>query len=137
MRLFVDTSAFLAVINANDRYHPEAKKAWQTILDGDVRLTTSNYVLLETTALLQHRFGMEGLRLFINSILPIMQIIWVDPVYHQLGMSGLLAASRRDLSLVDCISFAVMRQEALELVFAFDVHFQEQGFTLIPNLSHP
>ncbi len=42
--------------------------------------------------------------------------------------SALLAANRRQLSLVDCVSFVVCRQRQLEQVFAFDTHFSEQGF---------
>ena len=135
MKIFIDTSAFLAIINANDRVHAQAKIVWEDILTNDFLLISSNYILLETTALLQHRFGIEALRSFNKNILPIIQIIWIDPTYHNSGMSGLLAANRRDLSLVDCTSFEVMRQEALEHVFAFDPHFREQGFILMPGES--
>jgi predicted nucleic acid-binding protein len=41
------------------------------------------------------------------------------------------AANRRSLSLVDCVSFVVMRQLAIRDAFAFDRHFEEQGFTLV------
>ena len=38
----------------------------------------------------------------------------------------------RQLSLVDCTSFVVMRQIGIDDVFAFDRHFAEQGFTVLP-----
>ncbi len=41
----------------------------------------------------------------------------------------MLAANRRQLSLVDCVSFAAMRELGIEHYFAFDQHFDEQGFT--------
>ena len=50
---------------------------------------------------------------------------------HRSGVGALLSASRRDLSLVDCVSFEVMRTSGINTVFAFDKHFNEQGFTLI------
>ncbi len=132
MSIFIDTAAFLAVLNANDRFHALARGTWSEILLSDQDLFSSNYVILETTALLQHRFGLEALRLFENDILPVVEIVWVDRVIHDQSMSALLAANRRDLSLVDCTSFIIIRQIGMEKVFTFDAHFREQGFDLIP-----
>ena len=133
MNIFIDTAAFLAVLNANDRFHGLAKPAWDEILSSDAALFTSNYVLLETTALLQHRFGIEAVRLFESDILPILEIVWVDETIHQQGMSALLVANRRELSLVDCTSFEIMRQKGMEAAFTFDAHFRVQGFMVIPE----
>ena len=68
MNVFIDTAAFLAVLNANDRFHPSANQVWNEILSTDSVLFSSNYVILETTALLQHRFGIEAVRLFESDI---------------------------------------------------------------------
>jgi len=38
---------------------------------------------------------------------------------------------RKKLSLVDCVSFNLMRRLGVKKVFAFDPHFKEQGFTLV------
>jgi len=48
-------------------------------------------------------------------------------------MGALLTAAARDLSLVDCVSFAIMRERNLDTAFAFDRHFTQQGFTCIPE----
>ncbi len=48
-------------------------------------------------------------------------------------MSALLAASRRKVSLVDCLSFEVMRRYGIRSAFAFNSHFSEQDFLLIPS----
>ena len=59
--------------------------------------------------------------------------MWVDEIIHKQGMSALLAANLRNLSLVDCTSFEIMRQIGLDKVFTFDPHFSEQGFKVIPE----
>jgi predicted nucleic acid-binding protein len=133
MSIFVDTAAFLAVLNANDRFHPLARQTWGEILSADHFLLSSNYILLETTALLQHRFGVEAVRLFESDILPVVEITWVDKAIHKQAMSALLAANLRNLSLVDCTSFEIMRETGLDTVFTFDTHFHEQGFKVIPE----
>ena len=133
MNLFVDTAAFLAILNTDDRFHPAAKETWKEVLTSDTILFTSNYIILETTALLQHRFGIDALRLFEIDILPVLEIAWVDKETHMKAMSALLVANRRDLSLVDCTSFEIMRQAGIEVAFTFDSHFREQGFMVLPE----
>ena len=88
--------------------------------------------ILETIALLQHRFGVEAVRLFESDILPVIVIAWVDESIHTKGLSALLTANRRDLSLVDCTSFEILRQTGLYEVFTFDPHFAELGFKVRP-----
>ena len=137
MKIFVDTAAFLAVLNANDRFHLPARRTWGEILSSESSLSSSNYVILETTALLQGRFGMEAVRLFESDILTVVDIVWVDETIHNRGMSALLAANRRDLSLVDCTSFEILRQTDQDEIFTFDPHFRQQGFKVIPEIDAP
>jgi predicted nucleic acid-binding protein len=133
MNIYIDTAAFLATLNINDRYHPSARKTWDEILASASTLFSNNYVILETTALLQHRFGIEAVRLFESDIIPVLEIAWVDKDIHTQAMSALLVANRRNLSLVDCTSFEIMRQIGIETAFTFDPHFSEQGFTVFPE----
>lgn len=137
MNIFIDTAAFLSILNANDQFHPAARQSWEEMLLSDCGLFSSNYVILETTALLQHRFGIEAVRLFESDILPVLEVNWIDELIHKQAMSALLAANRRSLSLVDCTSFEIMRQLGMDKVFTFDPHFRKQGFELIPSNGMP
>lgn len=94
-------------------------------------LITSNYVLVESFALIQHRLGMEAVRGFQEDMLPLINIEWVNAETHKFGISVLLTVSKRKLSLVDCVSFEIMRTLGIKTVFAFDSHFSEQGFNRI------
>jgi uncharacterized protein len=132
MSCFVDTSAFLAVLGRDDCNHKRAKLIWVHLLEQRTPLVTSSYVLSETTAVIQHRMGIDAVRVFHHDIYPILTIEWIDGALHEKGIGGILAAGRKNLSLVDCVSFEVMRQLGIRKTFAFDKHFKEQGFDLIP-----
>jgi predicted nucleic acid-binding protein len=132
MRIFVDTSAFFALLDSDDSNHKKADKVWRSILDPENILVSSNYILVESFALIQHRLGTEAVNAFQEDILPVINIEWIDSGVHRSGVSALLAASRRKLSLVDCTSFEIMRNAGIKTVFAFDSHFKEQGFTCMP-----
>jgi len=132
MSVYVDTSAFLAVLDADDANHEPAKQTWTGLLRARETLVTSNYVLVETFALVQHRLGMEAVRTLQEDVVPVLHVEWVGEELHQQAVGALLAANRRNLSLVDCASFAVMRRLGLRRAFAFDGHFSEQGFECLP-----
>jgi predicted nucleic acid-binding protein len=132
MRIFNDTSSFYALLDRDDENHQKAKKAWSDILRAESALITSNYVLVETFALLQHRLGIEAVRGFQDDIVPLADIEFVTSEIHRSGVASVLSAARRNLSLVDCTSFEVMRTLEVKTLFAFDPHFREQGFLVIP-----
>jgi predicted nucleic acid-binding protein len=132
MRVFIDTSAFYALLDRDDTNQEAAASAWTSILSSDNTLITSNYILVETCALLQNRLGIAATRAFQEELVPIMNIEYVNPELHRSGMAALLAAARRNLSLVDCVSFEIMRMLGVKDAFTFDPHFKQQGFHTIP-----
>ena len=97
------------------------------------RLVSSNYVLLETTALLQSRIGLDAVRAFHSNVLPALEIVWINRQTHERTVASLLAANRRQLSLVDMTNFSLMRERRIDTAFTFDTHFAEQGFAVIPD----
>lgn len=131
MKVFVDTSAFLALLDEKDYQTATAWAIWQHLGEAKAELTTTNYVQVETTALLQNRLGLEAVRDFQKFFVPFISGIWVDAALHNIGVSLMLTVNRRKLSLVDCVSFVAMRESGIEHYFAFDEHFDEQGFTAV------
>lgn len=130
--VFVDTSAFYAVFDADDENHVRARTEWDRLLEQGVRLLTSSYVLVETAALLQHRLGLPPVRSFHEDVSPMLLVDWVSQERHRAAMEALLVAGRKKLSLVDCTSFQIMRERAVQKAFCFDRHFREQGFEVLP-----
>jgi uncharacterized protein len=130
--VFVDTSAIYAVFDSSDRWHDAASRQWRDLTKADVPLHTSNYVVVELSTLLQMRLGVSAAEALSIYVVPWLHVVWVDATTHDKAMAGVLAARRRDLSLVDCTSFAIMRSLGLRKVFTFDPHFAEQGFEVLP-----
>ena len=132
MKIYIDTSAFYALVNKKDEYHKNAQKVWSEILKNGNTLFTSNYVLVESIALIQHRLGMKALVETYEVLLPLLNVEWIDAMIHKTAISALFTASKRGLSLVDCVSFEIMRNLGIETAFSFDPHFKQQGFKSIP-----
>lgn len=133
MTTFADTSALYAVLDADDEFHARAGEAWVSFLSEDATLVTTTYVLVETFALVQARLGMEAVRALSDQLLPAVRTVVATEEDHRGAVQALLAADRRDLSLVDCTSFLVMRRLGLRSVFTFDADFRNQGFEVVPG----
>ncbi len=133
MSIFIDTSGFIAVLDKDDASHTEAAKTWMDILTSEEDLVTTNYVLVETCALVQNRLGMAAIKVFQEDIVPVLRIEWIDKAVHYAATGILLAAVRKKLSLVDCVSFETMRLLGITTAFTLDKHFKEQGFTSLPD----
>lgn len=129
--IYVDTSAFLAIMDVKDINHLKAEMLWAERVKA-TRFITNSYALIETIALVQSRLGLEALRTLSQDILPVVEIDWLGPEEHEEAVNSVLTANRRQLSLVDCSSFATMRRLRIETVFTFDEHFKEQGFKVLP-----
>lgn len=135
MALLADTSALYASIDGSDGQHQSANHGWTMIAARREVLLTSNYVVLETIALLHRRLGLTAVRRFQAEFVPVLAVHWVDEDLHERAINALLAVGRRDLSLVDCVSFEVMRRLGLDTAFAFDTHFAQQGFRPFPVIG--
>jgi uncharacterized protein len=129
--VFVDTSAFFAILDADDHNHAAAGHVWKTLLEQSAVLVCSNYILIECFALLQRRLGLQAARVFQSDVVGVLQVRWVDEALHAAGVAALLTAGLRQLSLVDCVSFELMRRLGLTSAFAFDQEFADQGFSCL------
>ena len=132
MSIFIDTSGLIAVLDRDDADHGGAAEAWQHILTSPETLVTTNYVLVETCALVQNRLGMAAVKVLQEDVVPALRIEWIDKTVHQAAMGLMLAAVRKKLSLVDCVSFEIMRLLGATTAFTLDRHFKEQGFICLP-----
>ena len=126
----LDTSALLALVVGSDEAHEEAREGFGRLRAERASLVTSSYVLVETYALLQSRIGLGAVRVFREAFAPLLEVLWVDEIVHEQALDALLLRNARKLSLVDATSFALMQANRVDRAFAFDTHFQEQGYTL-------
>jgi predicted nucleic acid-binding protein len=68
--IFVDTSAFLAILLTSDINHQRAMTCWRALLEEGQALLTNNYVLVESIAIIQKRLGLSIVRDFYERRLP-------------------------------------------------------------------
>jgi predicted nucleic acid-binding protein len=127
--IFLDTSAIYAWADAADRNHRTAVRRLGAILESGEELLTHNYVLVESMALLQARLGLTAATKLAHDSMGFV-IEWVDDELHASGVSAIEQSKKRRVSLVDHVSFLVMRRRRVVTAFAFDPDFISAGFAL-------
>ena len=131
MDVFVGTSAFYALFDQGDDFHTHAQKIALELINNNANLITSNYVLVETIALLQNRLNLAASRDFIEQIIPLYSTVWINEQIHTNGIKRFINEKKKKLSFVDCTSFEIMEMYDIKKAFTFDKHFKERGFEVL------
>jgi predicted nucleic acid-binding protein len=130
--IFVDTSAFFALLHRHDDNHRAATDTFGLLVH-DEQLMTHNYVIVESAALAQRRLGVEAVRALHDDLLPLFDIEWVGESVHSSAYAALTSSVGLSVSLVDHVSFEIMRRRGILDAFAFDPDFAAAGFYLVPS----
>jgi predicted nucleic acid-binding protein len=130
-QVFADTSALYALLVENDDMHGSARQALSLIETEGWSLVSSSFVIQESAALLAARVGLEAVRRFHRAVVPVLDVVWVGRSLYERAMAAHLAAGSPHISLTDWVGFEIMRDLSISSAFAFDRHFEVQGFELI------
>lgn len=132
MTVFVDTSALLSFLDEDDEDHDRVVGAVRRLRDERRRLRTTSSVVVESVALVQRRIGVPAVRALRERLVPLLDVRWVERDLHEVALDALLETGRRRVSLVDHVSFVMMRREGIGTALTLDQDFAEQGFAIVP-----
>jgi predicted nucleic acid-binding protein len=127
--IFVDTSAFLALVNRRDIHHSKALDFKDTCLKTGQALITSDYVLDESYTIIRLRAGHAEAIQFGETLRKsqFIHIEYIIPEIIEEAWRLFKAYADHDFSFTDCTSFALMERLHISNAFTFDAHFREYG----------
>ena len=145
---FVDTGAFIALLDKPDHKHRQAEEIYGRLVVRKSVLVTSNHVVDETcTWLLRHtpnghkaavRFGetiahgahvsASDERFFLPPGAANLIIVYSTPTIERSAWELFARYDSAGFSFTDCVSFAVMQSIGINKAFSFDNHFAVMGF---------
>ncbi len=132
--IFVDSSAWIALIDKDDSHHREAASSYPSIFKNHKNLVTSNLILAETYILLlkelRHKIAIEFLERLKTSP-RILKIYSTETIETEAEMI-LRKYMNQDFSYTDAVSFVIMKRQKIRRAFSFDKHFVTAGFTNVP-----
>ena len=130
IKVFVDTAAWIGLLNENDELHQRALVVLKNLRQRKFILLTTEFVLLELADALCS-FHTRATTVFFIDRLRLETDVEILPVSTALFADGWQLYSERadkNWSLTDCISFAAMRNQNIDQAFTSDHHFEQAGF---------
>ena len=133
--IFVDTGAFVALVDRRDRRHRLARRFLRLLARTSRPLVTSNYVVDEALTLVRVRVGHAqavqlGERLLKSSWCRVLE---VGEDVQTAAWELFVRYDDQVFSFTDCTSFALMRSMGLADAFTFDrSDYAAAGFTARP-----
>ena len=131
--VFVDSGAWIALALSRDPLHADARSRWERLQGAGAKLRTSVPVVIETFTFLDRNANRD------------VALAWKETIYEPRAIA-ILPCGLRDLerswdyfrrkdlhklSVVDAISFVLMKQERIRFAYSFDHHFAAAGFRLV------
>jgi uncharacterized protein len=131
--VFVDTGAWIALVQLRDPLHSRAKATWEQLHDLGARLRTSVPVVLETFTFLERNTTRDVALAWKDSLdkLARFTILECTPSDVQKAWAYFRRRDLHKLSAVDATSFVVMMRAKIRAAFAFDHHFAAAGFEIV------
>jgi len=130
--VYWDTSAFVAVGNADDNLHEQAVQVSEALARQKVRVLTTSAVLTEVANTFSKSAWRPIARQLLDSVrqsvgMNLATVVHVDAALWERGWALFLARPDKDWGLTDCISFVVMQDRRVTRAFTSDHHFEQAG----------
>ena len=128
--VFVDTSAFKALVDTRDEFHERAVKYWDYMTENGVKSVTSNFILDESYTLIRTKCNLKVCKIFRTMLgdsterIKVMRVSLSD----ELDSWAWFDADWSGLSFTDCTCFSMMKRLGLSTFFGFNKHFDRAGF---------
>ena len=133
--IFVDTGAWIAILNPNDQYHREAVAVYRHFQQQKTRFLTTDYVIDETVTRLRYDTNHSIAVMFLERIellveTNVLTLIEIDNRLFREAIALFRQYDSTRLSFTDCTSFVVCAENNIHEAFAFDQHFSMMGIDL-------
>ena len=133
--IFVDSGAWIALLNRRDQYHSNAVAIFNGLVQQNTQFLTTDYVIDETVTWLRYKVNHPVAIQFLDLIessraTGVLNLVAIDRFLFQEAERLFRQYDTARLSFTDCTSFAVCQQHNISEAFAFDQHFPMVGITL-------
>lgn len=134
MNLFVDSSAWIALFDRSDKYHPLAASEFARLSGDPINLLTSDYVFDEVMTFLRRKIGYHVAKSCGSWILATKYVEFIHVTEMVWREAWMMFQTYEDKmwAFTDCTSFVLMQQHKLYHAFTFDNHFTQAGFQRWP-----
>ena len=130
MKIFIDASAFMALILKDESYHQKVVDQYKAYKKSRAQLITSDYILDELYTRCVYKAGSFGAKLAIDLIQEIvahgeLTVLEIDSHIFKKAQEIFLKFSDNKISFTDATSYVLYKDFALDEIFTLDSDFKK------------
>lgn len=140
MTCFIDSSAWVAIIDARDPNHGKAREFFEYLLERDAKLVTNNYVIDQTLEELKQRFNidlaMKFMKIIEESIITInLRMDWISRRIRRAAINNFLRSTNSELTLFHFYVKETVKRKKVDILFSFDHRLSEFEIPVMPQVE--
>ncbi|HED10336.1 MAG TPA: PIN domain-containing protein [Caldithrix abyssi] len=136
--VFIDTSAWLAILDPADDHHEKARDYYAGLLERSARLFTNNVVLDETLDRIKQNLGekvaMEYLSILDEGVLSVsIRLDWISRRVRRTAIENMISNKKTELTLKHFYILETLRRRRIDIVFSFDQALKNFDYPIMPQ----
>ncbi len=140
MTTFIDTSAWVAIIDVNDPHHQKAVEFFEYLLERDAKLVTNNIVIDETLTRLKQIENVDlaarFMKIIDEALLTInLRMDWISRRVRRNAINNFLRSNNPSLFLRHFFIKETLKRKKVDLIFSFDPSLTEFNLPLMPQVE--
>ena len=138
--VFIDTSAWIAILDDKKSNHSEARIYFDRLLAQSSRIVTNNFIVDETIALLKGKFSSDFAKQFLaiinESVLSVtLRVDWISRRNRRIALDNFFKTSNVNLSLKHFYIYESLKRKKVDFVFSYDEHLKHFDIPVMPQNS--
>jgi len=141
MTVFIDVSAWTAIVDGNDPNHAAATEYFQELLEKNAKMITNSAVLDQTLQEIKSKFGKQQAKKFLTiideSVLTInLRMDWIARRVRRNALTRFLKDDN-GLQLLHYYIYETVNRKHVDIIFSFDQRLKSFGLPLMPQAESP
>jgi uncharacterized protein len=131
--IFVNTTGWLALYNANDPNHDTVVRLWEDLRQEAVRFVCTDYVLDEVFTALKVFGSLHAAQAFKQLIgnSELVRLFMTDSVIFDRAWDVFINDEQPQWTFTDCVNYSVIQYLGINEVITFDHKFTAPGLTVL------
>jgi len=138
MTCFIDTSAWVAIVDSNHEYHKDAADYFRELLENNAKMVSNNVAIDNALRQINQRLGLKAARDFWKiideSILTInLRMDWISRRVRRNAISHYLKKISDELQLEHYFLLETVKRKKVDILFSFDQSLHHLGLPVMPQ----
>jgi predicted nucleic acid-binding protein len=138
IKVFIDSTAWYALVQKKHEYHEEAKEYFQQIIDSRTRPYTNITEITSAISMIKQNCGLsvatDFSKLIDQSVLSTnLNVSWLTRRHHRAALKQFFSIKEAGIEIRHCLIFEEVKKKKINIIFSFDDTLKSFGIPLMPQ----